>query len=338
MVYIIVLNWNGAADTIACADSVLALEGTPFRLVICDNASADDSTVRLRDWAAGRAADGAPQRVLVELPNDRTTWQHAVLPEGGIVLIQTGANLGYAGGNNVGIRYALEQGDAEFFWVLNNDTAVSPQALTALVAKARSDSSFGIIGSTLLYYYRPEHVQVLGGCTFSSWTTRIAPVGWGKTATEAAAISEREVERQLVYVTGASMMVSKAFIDDVGLMEEDYFLYFEEIDWAERGRRSAAHSWKLGFARDSVVLHKVGASAHTGKSTSSTRFYYTSKIRFMKRFYPARFALTLLIVLMQAAKSLLTGGRGHALVILMVLARSRQITASAMQSHPARSA
>ena len=337
MVYIIVLNWNGAADTIACAESVLALEGTPFRLVICDNASADDSTLRLRDWAADRAADGAQQRALVELPNERTAWQHTDFAEGAIVLIQTGANLGYAGGNNVGIRYALEQGDADYLWVLNNDTAVSPHALTALVAKARSDPSFGIIGSTLLYYYRPEHVQVLGGCSFSAWTTRIAPVGWGKTATEAAAVSESEVEAHLDYVTGASMMVSKAFIDDVGLMEEDYFLYFEEIDWAERGRRSTAHSWKLGFARDSVVLHKVGASAGTGTSKSSTRFYYTSKIRFMKRFYPARFALTLLIVLMQAVKSLLTGGRGHALVILMVLARSRQIAAPAPQRHPLRS-
>ena len=338
MVYIIVLNWNGAADTIACAESVLALEGTPFRLVLCDNASADDSTVRLRDWAAGRAAEGAPQRVLVELPNDRVAWQHTDRPEGAIVLIQTGANLGYAGGNNVGIRYALEQGDAEFFWVLNNDTAVAPHALSALVAKARSDPSFGIIGSTLLYHYRPAHVQVLGGCTFSPWTTRIAPVGWGKTAIEAAAVSESEVEAQLDYVTGASMMVSKAFIDDVGLMEEDYFLYFEEIDWAERGRRSTVHSWKLGFARDSVVLHKVGASAGTGTSKSSTRFYYTSKIRFMKRFYPARFALTLLIILMQAVKSLLTGGRGHAFVILMVVARSRQIAEPATQRHPVRSA
>jgi GT2 family glycosyltransferase len=325
MVYIIVLNWNGAADTIACAESVLALEGTPFRLVICDNASADDSTSRVLDWAAGRAADGAQQRVLVELPNDRAAWQHTDFPEGAIVLIQTGANLGYAGGNNVGIRYALQQGDAEYFWVLNNDTTVSPHALTALVAKARSDPSFGIIGSTLLYHYRPEHVQVLGGCGFSSWTTRIAPVGWGKTAAEAAAVSESEVERQLDYVTGASMMVSKAFIDDVGLMQEDYFLYFEEIDWAERGRRSKAHSWKLGFARDSVVLHKVGASAGTGESTSSTRFFYASKIRFMKRFYRSRLPLTVLIVLAQAVKSLLNGGPRHALAILSVLARSRQI-------------
>ena len=86
------------------------------------------------------------------------------------------------------------------------------------------------------------------------------------------------------------------------------------------------------------MLHKVRASVGTGTSKSSTRFYYTSKIRFMKRFYPARFALTLLIILMQAVKSLLTGGRGHALVILKVVARSGQIAAPATQRHPVRSA
>ena len=74
---------------------------------------------------------------------------------------------------------SLERGDADYVWVLNNDTAVSPHALISLAAKARSDPSFGIIDSTLLYHYRPEHVQVLRGRSFSSWTTRIAPVGCG---------------------------------------------------------------------------------------------------------------------------------------------------------------
>lgn len=330
MVYVIVLNWNGAADTIACAQSILALEGLPFRLVICDNASADDSIDVIRDWAS-RAGDRSSP-CLLELANDRLAWQHANPTEGVVVLIQTGSNLGYAGGNNVGIRYALERGDADFVWILNNDTTVSPNSLHTLVTKARSDPSFGIVGSTLLYHYRSDRVQVLGGCRFSAWTTTISPVGWGKTAAEVTAVSELEVESQLDYVTGASMLVSKAFLEDVGLMQEDYFLYFEEIDWAERGRRSTTRQWKLGYARDSTVFHKVGASAGTGASKSSTRYLYTSKIRFMKRFFPARLPITLLMVFMQAIKSLFTVGPGHALVILSVLIHSYQITAAGTRS------
>ena len=333
MVYVIVLNWNGAADTIACAESVLALRGTPFQLVICDNASADDSVPRLRRWVSARADEPALGRAdLIELPNEPAAWQHARTAEGGVVLIQTGANLGFAGGNNVGIRYGLARGDADFFWILNNDTTVAPNALGALVSKARSDAGFGIVGSTLLYHYRPTHVQVLGGCRFSAWTTRIAPVGWGKTAAEAAVTSESEVESQLDYVTGASMLVSGAFIADVGLMQEDYFLYCEEIDWAERGRRSPARRWRLGFARASVVFHKVGASAETGVSKAATRYFYASKIRFMKRFYPARTPVVLLMVAMQGIKRLFSGGAGQALVILAVVAHARDIAVAAKSS------
>lgn len=349
MVYVIVLNWNGAADTIACAESVLALDGTPFQLVICDNASADDSVTRLRAWAAGRADDSAPvpvepelteragarpPRPMLELANDRTAWQHPSPAPGTVVLIQTGSNLGYAGGNNVGIRYSLERGDADFFWILNNDTAVAPSALSALLVKANSDPRYGIVGSTLLYHYRPDYVQVLGGCRFSAWTTSITPVGWGKTAVEAKEISESEVESQLDYVSGASMLVSKAFVADVGLMQEDYFLYYEEIDWAERGRRSETHSWKLGFARDSVVFHKVGASAGTGSTKSAIRYIYTSKIRFMKRFYPARHSITLLMVFMQAVKSMFTNGPDHTLVILTVLIISQRTTSTTKRKSP----
>ena len=342
MVYVILLNWNGAADTTTCAESVLASGGPPFRLVICDNASADDSISRLREWAAGRAEPSTKHgtkdtrlRPLLELGNERSTWQHPNPPAGTVVLIQTGSNLGYAGGNNVGIRYALERGDADFFWILNNDTTVAPYALSALLGKANRDPGYGIVGSTLLFHYRPDYVQVLGGCRFSPWTTSVTPVGWGKTAAEAKEVSESVVESQLDYVAGASMLVSKAFVADVGLMQEDYFLYYEEIDWAERGRRSKTQSWKLGFARDSVVFHKVGASAGTGATKAATRRIYTSKIRFMKRFYPARNAITLMMVFMQAVKSLFTHGLGHAAVILSVLMRWRHITASSTVKSPA---
>jgi GT2 family glycosyltransferase len=315
VIYVIVLNWNGGADTIACAESVLAQGSVPLRLVVCDNASTDDSLAQLRAWG----------RPLHELPNEAGAWRHSTIGEGEVALIQTGGNLGYAGGNNVGLRYALARGDAEFVWILNNDTTATPGALRALVAKARSDTGYGIVGSTLVYHYQPSRVQVLGGCRYSAWTTRIAPVGWGKTAAEASAADEHAIEAELDYVTGASMLVSRAFIGQIGLMQDDYFLYFEEIDWAERGRRSTGRKWKLGYARDSVVIHKVGASAGTGTSASATRYFYASKIRFMKRFYPARVPLTYVMVLLQAVKLALRGGFVNARVMLGVLGAAPRI-------------
>ena len=302
MVYVIVLNWNGSADTIACAESVLALQGTRFQLLICDNASVDNSMINLVEWASSLPCDECPGSRLVTRNNDPAGWRQEVHPAGSVVLIQTGGNLGYAGGNNVGIRYAMSQPDIEYVWILNNDTTVTPQALTALLTKANRNPDYGIIGSTLLYFYRPLHVQVLAGCRFSTWTTQILPLGEGGLASAATSAVEAEVEEKLDYVTGAAMLVSKAFIQDVGLMAEDYFLYCEEIDWAERGRRSNSRPWKLGFASESIVLHKVGASAETGVSASATMFFYTSKLRYMKRFYPTRYSWTMLMVALQGIK------------------------------------
>ena len=302
MVYIIILNWNRAADTIECAESVLELEGVRYQLVICDNASVDDSMTKLSHWAFSVSSDSKFGCRVITHANDSASLVQEVHPACSVVLIQTGGNLGYAGGNNVGIRYAMSQPDFEYVWILNNDTIVTPQALTALLTKANIDPDYGIIGSTLLYFYRPLHVQVLAGCRFSTWTTQILPLGEGGLASAATSSVEAEVEEKLDYVTGAAMLVSKAFIQDVGLMAEDYFLYCEEIDWAERGRRSSSRAWKLGFASESIVLHKVGASAETGVSTSATMFFYTSKLRYMKRFYPTRYPWTMLMVALQGIK------------------------------------
>ena len=337
MVYIIVLHWQDASNTINCAESILAQTGCRYQLVICDNGSATDSLQAIINWASnlpfcdttdnytgtgiGNNIDvnADTENRLIERSNEPSSWTEECHPAGSIVLIRTGSNLGYAGGNNVGIRYAMRQVDTEYIWMLNNDTEVAPGALSALLRKAKQNPEYGIIGSTLLYFYRPQHVQVLAGCRFSTWTTKIEPLGEGQLATVAANADEAAVETKLDYVTGAAMLVSKAFIQDVGLMAEDYFLYCEEIDWAERGRRSTKTNWQLGFARDSVVLHKVGASAETGVSAAATKYFYTSKLRFMNRFYPSRYRWVVFMVFLQGLKKLIGGELAQARIIIEVI-------------------
>jgi GT2 family glycosyltransferase len=108
----------------------------------------------------------------------------------------------------------------------------------------------------------------------------------------------------LDYVAGVVILVSRVFIDDNGLMAEDYFLYCEEIDWTELGCRSAKKNGKLGFVRESAVLHKVGANPETGLSAAATRFFYTSKLRPIKRFYPPRYRSIVLVILLQGVNKL----------------------------------
>jgi hypothetical protein len=336
-IYIIVLNWNGIADTLSCLESLLRLTFesalTP-RIVVCDNASSDDSIARMRRWASGEDPAPAVTGALAELveppitkPLNLREYVRADGERGGernaqpdVTLIHTGDNLGYAGGNNVGIRYALARGDADYIWVLNNDTVVDPDALSMLVDRARVDREIAMVGSTLRYFDQPDLIQALGGCTFNPWRVRARPIGEGSAFRALADAETAEIEARTAYVVGASILVSVSFIEDVGLFEEDYFLYFEELDWAERARRSKTRKWKLAFAPGSVVYHKVGASAGTQeRSAFSLRMLYGNQLRFMRRFFPALVPLARFSMLVEGCKALAKLKTGEAKVFFSML-------------------
>jgi GT2 family glycosyltransferase len=241
-VIVVVLNWNGKEDTAACLDSLAGLDYPNVETVVVDNDSSDGSADHLR----------------TRYP------QHK--------LIQSDKNLGYAGGNNLGIRYAVEQG-ADYVWVLNNDTEVSPDALTHLVSRMQQDTSIGLCGCTLLYHHDPRTIQVMGGGRYLRWKGVTRPLGEGEPFRGADAIDREAIESQLDYIAGASVLASRNFLNDVGLMSEAYFLYYEEMDWAERARSNGRY--KLAYAPGSIIRHKEGA-ATGGNRTAARHRSYTS--------------------------------------------------------------
>src|SRR5829696_3151202 len=214
-IYVILLNWNGWRDTLRCLGSVDRLEYPNYRVLIVDNRSTDDSVGRIR----------------------------AARPE--LPIIQTGKNLGFAGGNNVGIRYAFRQG-AEYVWLLNNDTVVDSRSLTALVELAEEDPRVGVVGSVLYHMDEPDKVQVWGGPRVYFWygivRNREAP-SYGS---------------ELQHIAGTSMLIRKALIEDIGTLDERYFMYWEDIDYGFKARNNG---WKLKTAAASVVWHKGSASS-----------------------------------------------------------------------------
>ncbi len=261
MVYVILLNWNGATDTIACLDSLAHLAGHLPKVLVCDNASTDGSWGKLQAYVSNQ------QRLDIRL-------------------IQTGSNLGFAGGNNVGLRAALSDPETEFVWLLNNDTEVAPDALEALMRYMRSHLDVGMCGSTLLYKHDPDMIQAVGG-RYNFWLATSAHVlGRQKYST---GLCQSIDPSTLDYVVGASMFVRRDVLEKVGLMSEDYFLYWEEIDWATRLKRLMS-KYKLGYAPDSLVYHKEGAS--TGANDWQGKpyryfadyFFITSRIKFTRKY------------------------------------------------------
>jgi hypothetical protein len=318
-VYIILLNWNGWRDTIECLESVLRLNYDSFKVIVCDNASEDGSLDRIAEWAGGSIAAGCSNPELLSLTSPPFPKPIPFLRMGTgerlslkmrsekLFLVQTGANLGFAGGNNVGLRLALDAGDLDYAWLLNNDTVVDPLALAALVEKMQRRPDAGICGSTLLYYDKPRLVQARGGSIYNPWTARGGQIDLGRIddhLPDCAAIESRTK-----YVVGASMMTSRLFLERIGLMNEQYFLFFEEIDWATR----AKGKFSLAYCPESIVYHKegasIGSSSKEGKRRSVFSEWHSARNRalFTRTYYPAALVTVLSAILLSALHRLVTG-------------------------------
>ena len=295
MTYIIILNWNGWADTIECLESVIQLRGAQYRIVVCDNHSSDDSIARITQWI-----EQLPDAILY-LPHSYDSKVNTspskfqlvdcslsknVQPDTyhRISLIQTGENSGYGAGNNVGIRFALEDSATEHVWVLNNDVVVSADALMHLHAYQRQHSHIGLIGSKLMFYHQPDCIQAIGGQynKFFATTRHL-----GEFERDLGQYDHSDIVNQIDYPVGASLFVSKAYIESVGLLSEEYFLYFEEIDWVRRG---AQLGWQPGYCWQSVVFHKEGGATGSAadpklKSKLADDYSLMNRMRFTRKFH-----------------------------------------------------
>jgi hypothetical protein len=300
-VYIIIVNWNGWKDTIECLESVFRNDYPSYQVILCDNGSRDDSLENIKRWATGKLeSEVLPSNPLYSLSfppvrkpisfieytrEEVDAVRSLISTDVRLILIQNAANLGFAGGNNVGIRYALDRDDFSHVWLLNNDVVIKPDALSHLVRRMNEKKDAGMCGSTIPYYSAPDTVWTLGGGIYNKWLSRSHSIGNMEPLRDAA--SRFNVEGTMDYLAGASMLVSRAFLNEVGLMNEEYFLYFEEPDWALRGKGT----YSLAYATESIVYHKVGASTklinEPGISNKSSKFHaIKSHLLFTRNFFP----------------------------------------------------
>ena len=281
-----VINWNGWRDTVTCVESLRAMSGPPIHLLICDNGSDDDSHDRLCDWARGQlVVDG--WRELGPRDEVVTFEPPAGGPAGAlrsVHVMRLARNFGYAGAINRCIAWGRDALAPGAYWLLNNDIAVDPAALQHLVAAARSRSDIGLCGSVLLDWDAPHGVQAIGGIYH-----RMLAVGSHLKQLPAGTPADQEMFFGADYPVGASMLATRAFVESVGPMDEDYFLYYEEVDWAERGR---ARGFRPAIALRSKIRHKEGASTGSiggvrHKSLLSEYYGVVNRLRFTRKFFAA---------------------------------------------------
>ena len=299
LVSVIILNWNGYQDTIQCLESILKLDYDNYRIVVCDNGSTDGSIEQIESWCKDNQID------LVN--SDRY-----------MTLIQTGKNLGFAGGNNIGIRHALLDRQCKYVWILNNDTIVEPNSLSALVSKCERDSHIGICGSKLIYHHDRSKVQAWGGGRYNKWSGISQHIGAHQPSN--LDVDIESIEKSIDYIIGASMLVSHSFLETVGLMNEEYFLYFEELDWIAR----SGDRYRLGYCHDSIIYHKEGASTglNSSQSKGSSMTDYHAKrslLIYTRNYAPYALPIIYLNLVMVVFKRLIHGEYHRALTILRII-------------------
>lgn len=234
-VAIVVLNYNGTVDTLECLRSLARCTYANSMTIVVDNASRD--------------GDALARAVQSEFPS--------------VHFLPQSDNTGFSGGNNAGIHHALEQG-SEHVILLNNDTTVDPDFITRMIAVAQSDEHIGVIGSKIYFHKEPNRIW-FNGADFS-WTDGGKHFQYG----ENDAAPHEQAVIPTAFITGCTMLITKKVIEKIGLLEEAFFMYYEDIDYCLRAQQAG---FALRIAQGAHVWHKVSRSS-AGMGASRVHYYH----------------------------------------------------------------
>jgi len=234
LVSIVTLNWNQAAVTCALLDSLDRATYPRTEVIVVDNGSAPD------DVAVLAAHPSSPR------------------------LVRSATNLGFTGGNNLGIRHAR----GEYVLLLNNDTEVEPDFLEPLVATMQVNQTIGAASPKIRYFNEPDRIQYAGGTAVDDVRGQARWIGGGELDHR-----QHDLSGPTEMCHGAALMIRRRVLEEVGLLGEDFFIYYEELDFGTRLRRAG---WKAHYVAESTVWHKE--SVTVGKA-SPTKVYFQTRNR-----------------------------------------------------------
>lgn len=242
LVYVITLNWNRCADTVDCLQALTALTYEPKQLLLVDNGSTDETVSTVT----------------------------RLFPE--VTVLETRQNLGFGGGFNVGLTYALAQG-ADYAFIINNDAYPAVDAIEQLVAVIAAD--VGIVAPKIYYANDPRRIWSVGGnCRFLTLEKT------GDARNELDDHGAWDVVMARDYFTGCALLFSRAFLTDVGLFDERFFMYYEDSDLS---RRAIAGQYQLLLAPQAHVWHKVSVSSGGSDSPNERYWMARSSVLFFAR-------------------------------------------------------
>lgn len=246
LVSIIIVNWNGWKDTLECLESIFKINYPNYDIIVVDNHSQDDSINQLKNYSVNN----------------------------NFKLIENEENYGFAEGNNIGIKYALKYLNPKYILLLNNDTIVDKNFLKELTSVGEKYTKSGILGPKIYSYDNPDIIWS-AGCKISWKFARGIQIGSGKTDKD-----QYDNPEEVAYISGSAFLIKTDTIKNIGLMDNIYFLYFEESDWTLRANQAG---YKSLYVPSAKVWHKVSRSG--GGISKPIGLYYITRNRwiFMKK-------------------------------------------------------
>ena len=248
----IILNYNNSQDTIKCLESIYKnIKYKRIQVIVIDNGSKTEDVLILKKWFNSQDVES------IFCHKGHFSYNNKPFKRE-LIFIENKENLGFAGGNNIGIKYALNCG-ADYVWLLNNDTIIDKDALIELIKLAEIDKKIGMVSSKLYCYNDPKKVQYNGE----------------KVVYEGMEDVKGELPKPTNSATGCSLLMRRKFIENVGLLDEDYFLYFEDNDITTRALKAG---WKVYYSPYSKIYHKGGASVGGWLKTPLSVYYATRNL------------------------------------------------------------
>lgn len=238
---IIILHWNNYTDTLSCLASVAELDYDNYQVVVIDNGSSNNS--------AAIIADAHPD----------------------IKILVAKKNLGYTGGNNMGIEFAIQDG-CDFVWLLNDDVTVAPNSLSALVGVAITNPKVGFLGPKVYMHEDRQRFLSCGGIIDNYWHPRLLGIG-------ELDKGQYDDTSEVDYLSGCALLVSQETIQAIGMLDDDFFAYHEDIEWCYRGKRA---NLKVVFVPEAKVWHP-DTQKRDGNSPLVTYYISRNSLIFAKK-------------------------------------------------------
>ncbi|WP_414468696.1 glycosyltransferase family 2 protein [Methanobacterium sp. ACI-7] len=279
-VSIIILNWNGWKDTVECLESLYQIDYPNYQVILVDNNSSDNSVEKIKEYCEGKNEvksdffqynpNSKPIKIIEYSEKESESANIPSINDDklnhNLIIIKNNKNYGFAQGNNVGIKYAMNSIYTDYVLLLNNDTVVDKDFLKELVKTAESQTDIGFVGAKTYLYNDKNRIQAGGGGNVDFKHGVVHEIAFHK-------IDDGKYDKnlELDYISGACLLCKKEVINKVGSLDSSYFMYWEDVNWCFTGKK---YGYKSIYSYKSKIWHKYGSS-----SPNYFKIYYLNRNR-----------------------------------------------------------